>query len=420
MASTELAEAWYESEAITIQEGNFLSAIAKEQRLLISSDFVRGIRLYDFDNKINPLLVEFGREFNILPNVHHGLGVVVHQTSIFSFIATKRLNGERNIIAAFLIQPNILVWSFSGITAVILFFLIAGFYLIKKIELAEFARRKLLVRTALDNLVEGQPPSALLTEYSKSFVSHWDELKQKLDEMKERERQLAAEATLGEIAKQVAHDIRSPLSALNALASRIKFQSSDQNKIYLQIIKRLETIAEDVLSRKPPILRDESSPVIDQQWPIQHADLLNINDVIYEAVMMKKSEYLRLKEFKIKTFLSGEPANVRFPKNDFFRILSNLMNNSIEARRDEFITLTISTFFQHNRVVMELRDNGKGIPQEIMPKIGKREFSYQKTDGNGLGLYHAFRSVEANGGTLHIYSSIDTGTTITITLPQSN
>ncbi len=72
-----------------------------------------------------------------------------------------------------------------------------------------------------------------------------------------------------------------------------------------------------------------------------------------------------------------------------------------------------------NQCIVRVVDDGKGVPDHILPKLGTEGFSYEKTGGSGLGLYQAKSAIEACGGTLHIHSRWEEGTTVTISLPQA-
>ena len=67
-----------------------------------------------------------------------------------------------------------------------------------------------------------------------------------------------------------------------------------------------------------------------------------------------------------------------------------------------------------------VKDNGKGIPIDLLGKLGTRGETHGKEDGSGLGLFHARTSCEAWGGNLSIKSQLGVGTTVSISLPRSN
>ena len=68
-------------------------------------------------------------------------------------------------------------------------------------------------------------------------------------------------------------------------------------------------------------------------------------------------------------------------------------------------------------ILIQTRDNGKGIPPDILTKLGNRGETHGKAGGSGLGLYHARTTVESWGGRLRIESEVGKGTTVLVTLP---
>ena len=106
----------------------------------------------------------------------------------------------------------------------------------------------------------------------------------------------------------------------------------------------------------------------------------------------------------------------KIQSTEFKRIISNLVNNSVEVL-DKSGSVIVKLSHHGNKITIEVRDNGKGIPPEILKKLGTRGETHGKTGGSGLGLYHAQTSVESWGGTLSIESEFGKGTTVIVMLP---
>jgi anti-sigma regulatory factor (Ser/Thr protein kinase) len=101
------------------------------------------------------------------------------------------------------------------------------------------------------------------------------------------------------------------------------------------------------------------------------------------------------------------------------RILSNLINNAYEAISGRGkITVTLSVLSGTAQV--SVKDTGKGIPKELLPKIGLAHQTFGKKDGNGLGVFYAKTVVASWGGSLVIDSVEGQGTTITIGIPLAD
>lgn len=106
----------------------------------------------------------------------------------------------------------------------------------------------------------------------------------------------------------------------------------------------------------------------------------------------------------------------------FNRVLSNLIDNAIEALANEIkINLSILKLGVKNILAIQIQDNGCGISPEILHNILNGRSISNKEKGNGLGLPHAIKTIEKEwGGQLRVRSSVDVGTTIDITLLQTS
>lgn len=100
----------------------------------------------------------------------------------------------------------------------------------------------------------------------------------------------------------------------------------------------------------------------------------------------------------------------------FSRILSNILQNSIEAISNSgTISITLESSLQHT--VISISDNGCGIPESVLERLGKSDLTYGKANGNGLALQHAYSTIHSWNGTLKLDSKLNNGTTVTIVLP---
>ena len=102
-------------------------------------------------------------------------------------------------------------------------------------------------------------------------------------------------------------------------------------------------------------------------------------------------------------------------------VLSNLINNSVEALPEFKGEITVSIRGYTNTILIVVFDNGIGIPSNILSNIGKLGFSYGKKgteSGSGMGIAHAKNTIESFGGKFEIQSRSGDGTMINITLKR--
>lgn len=202
---------------------------------------------------------------------------------------------------------------------------------------------------------------------------------------------------LKELAEQAAHDVASPLTLLNALwASDL---ISDEAKELVRLIG--DRVGGIVGSLREQTMRIEQGANADLQ-------AVNLVEVVGKIVKEAQSRYATL---------AWEPAdaviNVKAHKTELPRVISNILNNAIDASIESQKPISIS-IQEGRRVILNVCDEGRGIEPERLVDLGRRGNSFGKENGSGLGLYHAKTCVESWGGELHIESVFGVGTTVSI------
>jgi anti-sigma regulatory factor (Ser/Thr protein kinase) len=130
------------------------------------------------------------------------------------------------------------------------------------------------------------------------------------------------------------------------------------------------------------------------------------------------SKYSSKRDVEIDTSLSKDTYGLfaAVQERELKRGLSNLINNSVEAIAGSGkVTARITA--EDRQIILSITDNGMGIPDEILTRLGERGFTHGKAGGSGLGLHHARSTVALWGGSLSIQSSTGAGTNVEIRLP---
>lgn len=208
-----------------------------------------------------------------------------------------------------------------------------------------------------------------------------------------------------DIAAQVAHDIRSPLAALSATAKGLNIPE-EQRTLVDGALGRMQSIANDLLARyRAPDAKIKSK--------IEACALAGLID---QVLTEKRLQHREKAGLKIEYNAGTDNIQAAVDAKEFQRIISNLVNNSIEAFGGPG-TITVSLASTGSQFLLEIKDNGKGIPPELLARLGQKGETHGKAGGTGLGLYHARTTVENWGGTIKLASDTGKGTTIAITLP---
>lgn len=268
---------------------------------------------------------------------------------------------------------------------------------LKNLSLKLTSKSRNTLRTVSNSSNEIEQLNSLIDEYESVIVE-----KQKIQSEKEK-----VEASQ-RLAKQVSHDIKSPLSVLNTVIK--KYVNSDLNEISLlrHVTYRISNISKSL---------DEYSGNTDQKFSKVNI-LKSIQNIISEKEVQKQSMNCCNIDFVIENKI---PLSLHsyINQNHFSRILSNVINNSIESITSHG-TIKINIQSDKSSVFIIIKDNGKGIPGDILPSIFKEGFTYGKQNGNGLGLYHAKQTINSWGGEMSVDSIMDQGTITTIKVPRTN
>ncbi len=231
----------------------------------------------------------------------------------------------------------------------------------------------------------------------------FEELRLRWHQSIEQVRQAEADIAVARISAQVAHDIRSPLTALNMIQDRLPGISVEQRDLLRSAIKRISDISDN--------LRDTEAK--------DKTESVDLIPLIQRAIAEKQIEWEQKRRSKITFRLLGAEKNVTVLGlgRDLERIISNLLNNSIEAvplDRAPICEIVVSTERDYARI--EIRDNGDGIPKEILNHLGQRGLTFGKPTGTGLGLWYALNRIYAWKGTVQISSQENVGTSIVFCL----
>lgn len=197
------------------------------------------------------------------------------------------------------------------------------------------------------------------------------------------------------LTKQVVHDVASPISVLQTIA-----KSPDLDEKFRELLQLTTERTKEIIRD----LREQKSIDASQR-------VIELNQCCEKLFKEKKINFPNLIFICI-----DEDATVVADEAIFQRLLSNLINNAIEAsKRESLIELKISK--QDSMFIVSVVDQGQGIPSDVLRLIGKKEVSFGKENGSGIGLLHAFQHIEKWSGKIEIQSIVGRGTSIQIFLP---
>lgn len=225
---------------------------------------------------------------------------------------------------------------------------------------------------------------------------------------------------LGYLSARLAHDIRSPLAAMElSIDSLTKLHSQHNFNILINGIQSVRDIANNVLERyqntqtntmlKSQMCRDDGN--VDR--PIL------LFTIIEMTFSQKRYEWGNQPcTLNFKTSSEAKLAWIKASPNEIRRLLSNLLNNSYDAIYDKKIgAINLSLHLTDHNVEIDIDDNGYGIPTEKINDI--LNGLSLKHGGNGLGLSGAKTYIENLGGKLHLASTLEKGTSVKLIFPKT-
>lgn len=253
------------------------------------------------------------------------------------------------------------------------------------------------------------------------YINYANQLIDRILSYEEAYRKEVQLSALGKLAAQVAHDIRSPLAALNSVLKDASQLPEEKRLMIRGAVGRIGDIANNLLEKNRQSKTSAGQSAEKDGPPPQEPIESHLLSSLIEPVITEKRLQFRDKlEVGIDSNLGADSYGLfaKIQLVEFGRVLSNLINNSVEAMGRSG-SVVLSLLHEDARVVIKIRDTGKGIPPEMLAKLGQRGATHGKAGGSGLGLYHAKTTMESWGGSLNIQSEVGKGTTLTLTLPQA-
>lgn len=252
-------------------------------------------------------------------------------------------------------------------------------------------------------------------------ISELEELRRKNQEHIALSRNKAVAAALFDFSAQVAHDIRSPLAVLE-IVSNDPAQWEKKRAMLRNAISRLSGIANSVLIRYRTNEAGKEA-LASETSAFEHGEPASVqllSSLIGSVVSTKPIEFGPGVEIGVEYDSDSYGLFAQVQQVEFQRVLSNLINNAVEALPKSAGRVRVALSSVNGEISVRVMDNGKGIPPEILAKLGERGASYGKEGGNGRGLHHARSCAESWGGRLEIESPGQKGTTVALLIPSAD
>lgn len=209
----------------------------------------------------------------------------------------------------------------------------------------------------------------------------------------------------------VTHELKTPLTSIKGFAETLKYVEDEKTREkFLDIIdneaERLSRLISDILV----LSKIESSTTTDDE---DFMPYIVIDEVISIVKNMAESKNISLIVEK-----SEKDINLHGDKDKFLQLVLNLVENGIKYS-NEGSTVKVRSFIKKGDYILEVEDNGIGIPKEDMPRIFERFYRVDKSrkgGGTGLGLAIVKHIVKIFNGEISIDSELNKGSIFTVTI----
>ncbi len=232
-------------------------------------------------------------------------------------------------------------------------------------------------------------------------------VKNKIIEQFNKDVDLMKKSAQSEISRKVRHNINTPLAALIAMTDRLEKLGKNDQLLFESIVKQIKSLVKELDASE-----GNSLPQSKSEGPTSIYQITQDSFQEVSAAFSKNHDI----EFEIQNSLMS--GKVFLIPHEFRSIISNLVQNAADATAFGG-KIALSAKDLSNQIEIKIKDFGKGMSQEILSRSTEMNFTSGKTNGSGLGLYHAKTFIESWGGKLFIESTVNIGTTVTIFLPIS-
>lgn len=299
-------------------------------------------------------------------------------------------SGTRTLRARFnILDSTSSVFFGLGFSLVLVF---CGFYFIQS---AQNKIKKDLFDPLLKNLLGDDPLE----------IKELIDLQIRIQQAQELEAQKAVTLAIQENNQQVAHDIRSPIDAINALLKMAKIPDSDLKTALDKAVKRANSVANFLLYAEKESFNKNDGFIFD------------IASVVQDIAVEKRALFLNgnIEVNVPQTFY----AKSKLPLESLARILSNVVDNGMLAC-DKIRNIKINVNKNNSFLNITIEDSGRGIPTDVISRLGEKGFTQRNEKdavGTGRGVYSAKKTLEEIGGEIKFTSMVGVGTSVLIQIP---
>ncbi len=244
-----------------------------------------------------------------------------------------------------------------------------------------------------------------------SLVSEYNRMVKELARSVEMLAKSERESAWREMAKQIAHEIKNPLTPMKLSIQQLQRAWDDKSPKWDEYLNKFSNNLIEQIEHLSSIASEFSNFA---EIPKSKGEVVNVITKIRKSVELFSNE--ENIDFKID-LNDNNKVFIYFDKEKMVQVFSNLINNAIQSIPDDRRgKITISLDIIDKNVLVKIADNGSGIPKKIGDKLFEPNFT-TKTSGMGLGLAIVKNIMEDAGGRIWYETEIGTGSTFVVEMP---
>lgn len=250
-------------------------------------------------------------------------------------------------------------------------------------------------------LEEGSKEINLLVQAYNSMV---DKLEESATKLAQSEREQAWR----EMAKQVAHEIKNPLTPMRLTVQSFQMRFNENDP---EIKKKLDDYSKTLIQQIDTMSAVANAFSNFASMPAQQNETLNVVKIVELSLDIFNEDYIHFSS-------SEEEIIARLDRTQLIRVITNLVKNAIQSMHDseENKRVDVIVYKENEDVIIKVKDNGKGISEENKARIFEPKFT-TKSSGMGLGLAIIKNIIENYNGTITFESEENVGTEFIVSFP---
>ncbi|MFO7769070.1 MAG: ATP-binding protein [bacterium] len=275
--------------------------------------------------------------------------------------------------------------------------------------------RELTVRNGRGERLQLGVATSVVTDAQNRVINHIVVLVDltEMAELKDRVRRADRLSSLGSMATKVAHEIRNPLGSVKGLV-QLALESTGEEEASRRYLERVVREVDRLSSIVDELLDYSQRRPLSLEW-------VDLNEVVKESVEVARFKDGARGGPTLLQELDLDLPRVRMDRNRFLQAVLNLVLNALQAVDPSSGVITLSTYREDTgrgpRLVVEVSDNGPGIPPEVMEHIFD-PFYTTKEEGSGLGLSITHTIVQEHESRLEADTKPGQGSTFRILIPR--